>query len=127
MRVAVVGGGIAGLVAARELARDREVVLFETAPRAGGHAYTVDVEGPADGTFPLDRGVLVYNARTYPTLTRLFAELGVASAPSSMGFAVHEPDSNGKPGFVVSGDRLGGLFARRRNLVDQRFWSIALG
>ena len=127
MRIAVVGAGVAGLVAARALTREHEVTVFEAAPRAGGHAYTVEVEepgvrGPA-GRFPVDLGFLVYNERTYPVLTQLFAELGVASAPSKMGFAVHDPAT----GFVLSGDRLGGLLARGRNLVDSRFWAVASG
>lgn len=123
MRIAVVGAGIAGLVAARELARRHEVWLFERAARAGGHAYTVDLDEPGVGSFPVDLGFLVYNERNYPTLVQLFDELGVETAPSSMGFAVHDPTS----GFVVSGDRLGALLARRQNLVDPRFWAIVRG
>jgi predicted NAD/FAD-binding protein len=123
VRVAVVGAGVAGLVAARELARAHEVVLLERAGRAGGHAHTVEVEEPGIGRFAVDLGFLVYNEPNYPTLTRLFRELGVETAPSSMSFAVHDPAS----GFLLSGDRLGGLLARRRNLVDRRFWAIALG
>src|SRR6185436_16614119 len=29
--------------------------------------------------------------------------------------------------FALCGDRLGGLFARKRNLIDGRFWAIAAG
>ena len=123
MRIAVVGAGISGLVAARELARSGEVWLFDRAPRAGGHACTVEVETPDAGRVALDIGFLVFNRRSYPVLTRLFSDLGVATAPSSMGFAVEDPGS----GFVVSGESLGSLLARRRNLVDPRFWKIAAG
>jgi predicted NAD/FAD-binding protein len=123
LRIAVVGGGIAGLVAARELAGSgHAVTLFEREPRAGGHARTVEVD--EDGRrFPVDLGFLVYNERNYPRFTRLLGELGVATAPSSMGFAVEDPAS----GFLLSGDRPAALFARRRNLVDPRFWRVAAG
>jgi len=122
MRIAVVGAGIAGLYAARELAREHEVWLFEREPRAGGHASTVDVE-EGERSFPVDLGFLVYNRRNYPLFSRLLDELGVETAPSSMGFSVEEPAS----GFLLSGDRLGSLLARRRNLVDSRFWRVIAG
>ncbi len=45
-RVAVVGGGLAGLIAAIELAGSgHPVSLFEGAPVLGGRARTLDVDG----------------------------------------------------------------------------------
>ena len=41
-RIAIVGGGIAGLTAAWYLSRDHQVTLFEAEPRLGGHTFTVD-------------------------------------------------------------------------------------
>jgi predicted NAD/FAD-binding protein len=123
LRIAVIGGGVAGLFAARQLAtRGHAVTLFERERWAGGHARTVEIE---DGgrRFPVDLGFLVYNERNYPLFSRLLDELGVATAPSSMGFAVEDPAS----GFLLSGDRAAALFARRRNLVDPRFWRVAAG
>jgi predicted NAD/FAD-binding protein len=46
-RVAVVGGGIAGLATAWLLEDDHDVTLFEREPHPGGHAHTVAV--PCDG------------------------------------------------------------------------------
>ena len=43
-RIAIVGGGIAGLTAAWYLSRDHQVTLFEAEPRLGGHTFTVDVQ-----------------------------------------------------------------------------------
>ena len=39
-------------------------------------------------THPVDTGFLVFNHRTYPLLTRLFAELEVPIAASEMTFSV---------------------------------------
>ena len=65
-RIAVVGAGVSGLVAARELDRaGHDVTVFEAGDYAGGHANTVDVE--EDGrTIPVDTGFIVLNDRNYP-------------------------------------------------------------
>jgi predicted NAD/FAD-binding protein len=87
VRIAIVGGGVSGLVAAWLLSRRHEVTLFEKEPRLGGHAHTHVVE-QAGRTHVLDTGFLVFNERTYPLLRRLFAELGVEAQPSEMSFGV---------------------------------------
>ena len=119
-RVAVVGSGIAGLGVAHTLSRDTahpaQVTLFEAGAHFGGHANTVDVtlEGVTHG---VDTGFLVFNERTYPNLIRLFAELGVDTAPSDMSFSVQARQD----GLEWSGSDLGTVFAQRRNLLRPRF------
>jgi predicted NAD/FAD-binding protein len=87
-RIAVVGGGIAGLTAAYLLRHGNEVTLFEAAGRLGGHADTHTVTGLGGRELAVDTGFIVHNRRTYPLLTRLFNELGVATQPSEMGMSV---------------------------------------
>ncbi|WP_427131065.1 NAD(P)/FAD-dependent oxidoreductase [Pseudarthrobacter sp. S9] len=87
-RVAVIGSGVAGLTAAYVLNRQDRVTLFEADERLGGHAHTHDVP-QADGSFlGVDTGFIVHNERTYPTLLRLFAELGVETQDSEMSMSV---------------------------------------
>jgi len=118
-RVAIIGSGIAGLCAAHALRRDARVTLFEATDWFGGHAHTVDVE--LDGIrHGVDTGFLVFNERTYPGLIRLFAELGVATAPSDMSFSVQSPDT----GWEWCGSNLDSVFAQRSNLVSPRFWKM---
>lgn len=119
-RVAVVGSGIAGLGVAHALARDAtnpvHVTLFEGGSHFGGHANTVDVT--LDGvTHGVDTGFLVFNERTYPNLIRLFAELGVQTAPSDMSFSVQARQD----GLEWSGSDLSTVFAQKRNLLRPRF------
>jgi predicted NAD/FAD-binding protein len=124
--VAVVGAGVAGLVAAHRLQRPRfghppvGVTLFEAAPQLGGHAHTVDVRlgGQRHG---VDTGFLVFNHRTYPGLTKLFAELGVETAPSEMSFSVQSPRGPGRTALEWSGSSLATVFAQKRNLASPRF------
>ncbi|OLF08719.1 amine oxidase [Actinophytocola xinjiangensis] len=87
-RVAVIGAGVAGLTAAHLLRRHHEVLLFEAEPRLGGHAHTHDVPTGDDRLVAVDSGFIVHNERTYPTLRRLFDELGVATRDTEMSMSV---------------------------------------
>ncbi|MBK1686559.1 NAD(P)/FAD-dependent oxidoreductase [Rubrivivax gelatinosus] len=115
-RVAVVGSGISGLAAAYELSSDARVTLFEAGDYFGGHTNTIDLR--IDGvTHGVDTGFLVFNHRTYPNLLRLFAELGVETAPSDMSFSVQAREHD----LEWSGSDLNTVFAQRRNLLRPRF------
>ena len=89
MKVAIVGGGVAGLVAARELAKRVDITLFEASDHLGGDAYTLEVER-SGRRHPVETGFVVYTERTYPNFTRLLAELGVATQPATMSFSVRD-------------------------------------
>jgi uncharacterized protein len=115
-RVAVVGSGISGLVAAERLSTLADVTLFEADRRCGGHAHTVDLTLHGQ-TFGVDTGFLVFNTRTYPGLIALFERLGVPTAPSDMSFSVQLPADN----LEWSGSSLGTVFGQRRNLLRPRF------
>ena len=114
-RVAVIGSGIAGLATAWRLHGHAQVTLFEAGSHFGGHTHTVDVtlDGVRHG---VDTGFLVFNARTYPLLVRLFDELGIDVAPSEMSFSVQAG------GLEWSGSNLNTVFAQRSNLLKPRFW-----
>jgi predicted NAD/FAD-binding protein len=117
MRIAVVGAGIAGLASAYRLAqRGHAVTLFEQGDYLGGHTHTHEVE-VGGRAFAVDTGFIVFNPVNYPLLTALFAELGVASQPTTMSFAVHDEAS----GLEYNAGTLDGLFCQRRNLASPRF------
>ncbi|KOU17681.1 NAD(P)/FAD-dependent oxidoreductase [Streptomyces sp. WM6368] len=87
-RIAVVGGGVAGLTAAHVLQRAYDVVLYEADDRLGGHAHTHELPTGDAGTVHVDSGFIVHNERTYPHLLRLFGELGVTTQESEMSMSV---------------------------------------
>lgn len=122
MRVAVVGSGVSGLVAAWLLARQHEVVLYEADDRLGGHAHTNEVDF-GSGPIPVDTGFIVFNHRTYPLFRRVLSELGVPEADSDMSFSASIPAR----GIEYNGTNLNKLFAQRRNLLRPSFWRMVRG
>ncbi len=114
--VAVIGSGVAGLTAAYALSGRYRVTLYEADARLGGHAHTHvvdDPDGPDGNVVSVDSAFLVHNDRTYPTLCRMFTELGVATQESEMSMSVRADDI----GLEYAG-ALGtrGLFACRQSL-----------
>jgi uncharacterized protein len=116
LRVAVVGTGISGLVAARGLAEDCDLTVFEAADRLGGHTHTrtLTLQGRE---YRVDSGFIVFNDWTYPNFRALLAELGVGSRDAPMSFSVRCRDS----GLEYAGTNLDALFAQRRNLLSPGF------
>ena len=106
MRIAIVGAGISGLVAAHLLHREHEIVVYEANGYAGGHTNTIRV----------DTGFIVMNDRNYPNFTRLLERLGVATQPTQMSFSVKGEEKD----FEYSGTPRG-LFCQARNLRSPRF------
>jgi predicted NAD/FAD-binding protein len=119
MRLAIIGTGISGLVAARLLGTQHDVTVFEASDRIGGHTHTRDVV--RDGrSWPIDSGFIVYNERTYPNFMRLMDILGVETQESTMSFSVQDEAS----GLEWCGTDMNALFAQRRNLFKPGFWRM---
>jgi predicted NAD/FAD-binding protein len=119
--IAVIGSGVAGLTAAYVLSGRDRVTLYEADVRLGGHAHThfVDDGGRVIG---LDSAFLVHNDRTYPTLCRLFSELGIATQDAEMSMSVRA-DGIGLEYAGALGVR--GLFACRQSLRPRYLLMLA--
>jgi predicted NAD/FAD-binding protein len=115
VRIAIVGAGVSGLVAAHLLHREHEIVVYEANGYAGGHTNTIRVD-TANETHHIDTGFVVMNDRNYPNFTRLLDRLGVARQPTRMSFSVkgeaHDFEYSGTPW---------GLFCQPGNLTSLRF------
>lgn len=135
-KIAIVGSGISGLVAARHLHEEHEITVFEAARQIGGHTHTVTVDagevggvrarGTRRGELPpveVDMGFIVYNERTYPNFVRLLGELGVATEASDMSFSVRSEARD----LEWQGSSLDGVFAQRRNLLRPSVWRMLRG
>lgn len=117
MKIAVIGTGIAGNVAAYKLRQNHEITVFEAGTYIGGHTNTVDVY---DGgkKYPIDTGFIVFNDRTYPNFINLLDEIGQESQASEMSFSVRSDT------LEYNGRSLDALFAQRSNLVRPVFYKM---
>jgi predicted NAD/FAD-binding protein len=116
LKIAIVGTGVSGLVAAQDLHRRHDITVFEADARIGGHVNTIDVT--VDGRdYAVDTGFIVYNQRNYPHFTQLLRDLRVATQPTDMSFGV----SDAATGLEYCGTNLNTLFAQRRNLLSPSY------
>jgi uncharacterized protein len=142
VRIAVVGTGISGSAAAWLLSGHHEVHVFEREPRLGGHTNTVRVAAEQRSigvaaeqrsigvaaeqrsigvaaeqrSIGIDTGFIVYNEPTYPLLTRLFDELGVATQASDMSWALRCRRCD-----LEYAGSARGIVAQPRNLADPTY------
>ena len=119
MKIAIVGGGISGLVVARILSEHHEITLFEADSRIGGHTHTVDV-ALEDGQYAVDTGFIVYNEATYPNFVRLLDTLGVETQPTEMSFGV----TCERTGLEWGSRGWRGILAQPGNLVRPSFLAM---
>ena len=119
MKIAIVGTGIAGNVAAYYLNKEHQISVFEANDYVGGHSHTHDIELQGK-QYTVDSGFIVFNYKTYPQFTRLLEELDVPVQPSSMGFSVKCE----RTGLEYNGSNLNTLFAQRRNLLRPSFYRM---
>ncbi len=116
MRIAIVGSGVSGLVAARRLHPDHEVTVFEADGRIGGHVHTWSVRS-GGREYRVDSGFIVCNERNYPHFMALLSELGIRTQPSTMSFSVRHDRAR----LEYNGSSLRQLFVQPLNAGRPRF------
>ena len=121
MKIAIIGTGISGNVAAYHLNKDHDITVFEANDYLGGHTHThnIELEGKS---YSVDTGFIVFNYKTYPNFTGLLKELGVKEQLSAMSFGVKCE----KTGLEYMGSTINSLFAQRRNIFRPSFWRMIL-
>jgi predicted NAD/FAD-binding protein len=120
LKIALIGGGVAGVTASYILQRAHHVTLFEKNNYVGGHTNTVTLsDGPDAGT-AIDTGFIVLNNKNYPLFNQLLKQLDCAIQPSNMSFGFWSKVSD----LQYAGTGLNGLFAQRRNLLRPSFVSM---
>ena len=121
-KIAVIGGGVAGIVSAYLLQPHHQVTLFEQNDYLGGHTNTIEIGQGPDAGLAVDTGFIVLNDATYPLFQKFLARLGVETRVAEMSFGFQCLQS----GLVYAGNDLNGLFAQRRNLINPTFLRFLL-
>ncbi len=119
LKVAVVGAGISGLAAARELDAEHDVTLYEARKNSGGHTRTLRFER-FGREYRADLGFMVFNEANYPHFTRLLRELEISPRDTEMSFSLRCDQT----GLEYHGSTMNQLFAQRRNLVRPRHYRM---
>lgn len=89
-RIAIVGGGVAGLTAGHLLCEAHDVTLFESRTRLGGNAYTYRTRAGQD----VDIGVAAFGKAGYPVFYALLDRLGVRTKPCGSSYlSFHDLDT----------------------------------
>lgn len=127
MRVAIVGGGAAGLVTAYLLSGYHQLTLFEAGNALGGHVRTLHRNVPCESLDPrlfLDAGVVEFDENHFPTLRRLLDELEVERRPAPGSTALFLADGRHfrSPGNIA----LGGGNRFERFAATTRLLPVAL-
>lgn len=87
-RVAVIGGGLAGLSAAYHAVQGgKKVTLFEAKPNLGGDAVTLK-----EGEVPLDLGVMFFHQDLYPGILDFARRKGLVMREAWLYVVVHSGD-----------------------------------
>jgi predicted NAD/FAD-binding protein len=119
-KIAVIGGGVAGITAAWLLGKRHSVTLFEKNAYVGGHTHTVTIENGEDAGLAVDTGFIVCNDRTYENFHRLLGQLGCGVRNADMSFGYEDQAS----GLQYAGTNLNGLFAQRGNAFNPGFYGL---
>jgi predicted NAD/FAD-binding protein len=120
VKIAIIGGGSAGLVTAHLLDGVHQVTLFEKAPILGGHVRTLNrnVECDLESGLILDAGVIEFERRNFPTVMRLFDSLGCVTrpVPGTTTFWTRDGVHHLSPGSMMREEE--SLAQRLRQLID---------
>jgi predicted NAD/FAD-binding protein len=119
-KVAVIGGGIAGLTAGYLLSKKHDVALFESTDRIGGNAYTYILpDGEA-----ADIAVAVFGRAGYRNFYKLLSEIHVETQPcydTYMSF--HNLDT--KDGLYLTPSLRRSFAQRFRHLKPKNLWNVS--
>lgn len=122
-KLAVIGGGVAGVVASYALQDAYEVTLFEKNQYVGGHTNTIEVPTEHQGILPVDTGFIVCNDKNYPNFHRFLNVLNVPVRFADMSFGVVDENT----GLEYGSRNLSTIFAQRKNIFNPKFYQLLYG
>lgn len=89
MKIGIIGGGAAGLMAAWLLEQDHEVILFEERDRLGGHVDTVYLP-IGDQVVSVEAGFEFFSEPLFPVFCHLLRTLQVDVRPFPLSYTFYD-------------------------------------
>lgn len=123
LKIAVIGGGVAGITVAYLLQRRHDVTLYEKNEYVGGHTHTIAIEEGPDAGIGVDTGFIVLNDRTYPLFNEFLSQLQVPIQKTDMSFSY----TCRRTDLQYASRNINTIFAQRLNLLRPSFWGMLLG
>ena len=123
LKIAVVGGGIAGIASAWYLSQRHEVSIIELASRLGGHTNTRMIDDPF-GLIPVDTGFIVCNPVNYPNFYQLLGQWGVSLRDSDMSFGYSSEIGSGQGAFGWVGPQWRQFARMPENVLRPSCWKM---
>ena len=117
-KIAIIGGGIAGLTAAYLLHKKCNITVFEKSERIGGNAYTLTTQRGEE----VDIAVAAYGKYSYKNFFRLLSELNVETVspfginPFDLGMGLSFCNLDAKNGWFLT-PGIKGLIAQDFNIL----------
>ena len=119
MNVAIIGGGISGLMVAEQLEGVCDYTLFEKSDYLGGHTDTHNVTVQSK-SYSVDTGFIVCNREVYKNFFSMLDKYQIETQSSDMSFAVNNLDS----GLIYNATNVSSLFCQKKNLFNLKFYSM---
>ena len=117
MKIAIIGGGVAGLTAARLLYKKHSITVFEKNNYVGGHANTISLPS-LHPDLVVDSGFIVFNHQNYPEFRSMLSYLKVNTVATDMSFSVSDRQNP----LEFSSAWPHGIFADRGNIFRLDYW-----
>jgi predicted NAD/FAD-binding protein len=119
MKVAIIGGGISGLMVAEQLEGVCDYTLFEKSDYLGGHTDTheVTIHGKS---YNVDTGFIVCNRKVYKNFFKMLDKYEIKTQKSDMSFAVNNLES----GLVYNATNIRSLFCQKKNIFNPKFYRM---
>ena len=119
MKVAIIGGGISGLMVADQIDGLVDYTLFEKSNYLGGHTNTHTVTVDAK-EYTVDTGFIVCNRSVYRRFFEMLDKYAVKTQSTEMSFAVN----NLVTGLEYNATNLSAMFCQKKNLFNLKFYRM---
>lgn len=117
-KIAIIGGGAAGISAAHYLSPKHDITIFDKNSKLGGHANPFFIEEEGIDPFFLDTAFLIFNKASYPLFSSFLDDLNIKSLKVPMSIGIRNQET--KLSYSVN-NGVNGFIADKKNIFNLDF------